>query len=129
MTDFLKKYQPRNFKRGKFKKEKIEEDYIDAIEAIEEGRLVFNKNGVPVYDLENHLHLDNKDVDTIKKVNFRSRIKQADKARVLNGIDVEKQQGDYTLNMLSYITQLAVADISFLDTHDYNVLQQVSSVF
>ncbi len=129
VTVFLKKHMAKQFRRGKMTRDVIEEDYIDVIEAVQDGYLVFEK-GKPVYTLRNPLFAkaENKDL-TVKMVNFRSRIKEADRALVMDGLDLEKKRGTYVLKTLSYITQLSMTEVKELEKDDFDVLNQICSVF
>lgn len=129
LTDFLKPHMKKEFRRGKMTKEKIEDDYIDVLEAIEDGHLVFDGKK-PVYTLREPLFAkaENKE-NVVKTVNFRQRIKEADRALVMDGLDLDKQRGTYVLKLLSYMTQLSMTEIKELEKEDFNVLNQICSVF
>lgn len=130
VVSFVKKYNPKDFKRGKLDAAKVEEEYLDTIEAVEDGLLVFNDKSVPTYTLEEELFPDAKDEALkIKVVNFRSRIKEADKALVMDGLDIKNQTGTFTLKTMSYISQLSMTEVKSLGKEDYNVINQICSVF
>lgn len=127
---FLKKYQPKEFRRGNMTDEKIKEDYIDALEAIEDGFLIFNENGKPEYTLQSPLFEGAKDTAlVVKKVSFRSRIRESDKSRLMNGLDMKKQTGTFALKYLSFITQLSMTEVDELESDDSKVINQICSVF
>jgi hypothetical protein len=129
LTTFLKKQLPKEFRRGKMTSEKIEEDYIDVLEAIEDGLLVFDSNGKPVYELRSPLKNSEGEI-SIKQVTFRSRIKGADKTILMNGIDPKKQLGDYMIKVISYMTQIDSNElVKKLEKEDFDVLNQICSVF
>jgi hypothetical protein len=129
LTEFLKKYKSKEFRRGLMTHEKIEEDYIDVIEAIEDGNLIFEK-GKPKYKLREPLFKDAEDKSLmVTDVNFRSRIKEADRALIMDGLDLEKKRGTYVLKTLSYITQLSMVEVKELEKEDFDVLNQICSVF
>ena len=129
LTEFLKKYKSKEFRRGKLSTEKISDDYIDAIEAIEDGLLVF-KDNTPTYTLREPLFSKAEDKAlVVKEVNFRTRIKEADRALIMDGLDLEKKRGTYVLKTLSYITQLSMVEIKELGKDDFDVLNQICSVF
>ena len=86
LTTFLKKYRKKDFRRGKVTEEDIKKDYVDVIEAIEDGLLVF-KNGNPVYTLSSPLK-NSEGTVILKDITFRSRVRPADKAIVMNGLDI-----------------------------------------
>lgn len=130
LTNFLKKHKSKEFRRGKMTPLKIEEDYIDVLEAIEDGLLVFNEHGVPVYELRTPLVDQAGNLDTaVKSVTFRQRIRESDKTRVMDGLDIEKQRGTYVLKLIGFITQLQKSDYDRLEKEDFDVLNQICSVF
>ena len=128
LTVFLKKHLPKEFKRGKMTEEKIEEDYIDVLESIEDGNLVFDEHGKPVYTLTSPLKND-EGQDSVTSVTFRARIKGADKTMLMNGIDPKKQLGDYMIKVISHMTQLTGNLVKKLEKEDFDVLNQICSVF
>lgn len=129
LTSFLKQHKTKEFRRGILTAEKIEEDYIDVLESIEDGYLTFDKDGKPVYKLVEPLHQNSEDQSlVVKEVKLR-RVRAADKALVMNGLDFEKERGTYIIKLVSYITQLSIADVKLLGNEDYTVLNQLCSVF
>ena len=128
LTKFLKTHLPKEFKRGKMTEERIEEDYIDVLEAIEDGNLIFDEFGKPIYTLINPLKNVSDEV-IVSEVTFRARIKGADKTVLMNGIDPKKQLGDYMIKVISHMTQLAGNLVKKLDKEDFEVLNQICSVF
>lgn len=130
LTAFLKKHKKKEFRRGKVTPESIEEDYVDVIEALEDGLLVFDEKQKPTYTLRSPLFADAEDKKLIvKEVTFRSRIKEADKNLLMDNLDIKKQMGTYTLKYIAYITQLSMTEVKELDTDDFDVLNQICSVF
>jgi len=130
LTTWLKKNLKKEFRRGLMTQEKIEEDYIDMIEAIEDGLLIF-KDGKPEYTFRTPVF--NKAEDEALKIKgayeIRSRVKQADKALVMDGLDVDKKRGTFSLKLMSYITKLSISEIKDLESEDFDVLNQICSVF
>lgn len=130
LTNFLQKHKSKEFRRGVMTQEKIEDDYVDVIEAIEDGLLSFDHNGNPIYQLRNPLYAGAEDKSLVKKeVTFRSRIKEADKSLLMDGLNMQKQIGTYTLKYISFITQLSMTEVKELETDDFEVLNQICSVF
>lgn len=128
LTVFLKKHLSKEFRRGKMTDEKIKDDYIDVIEAIEDGFLVFDEAGKPTYNLQHPIKND-KDEEVVKSVSFRSRIKGADRTVLMNGIDPKKQLGDYMIKVISYMTQESPEIVKKFEKEDFDVLNQLCSVF
>ena len=130
VTNFLKKHKEKEFRRGKMTESVIQEDYIDVIEALEDGNLVFDENLKPIYTLRNPLYAEAKNKELVKdKVEFRSRIKEADKNLLMDGLDLKKQMGTYTIKYISYMTQLSITEVKELEKEDFDVLNQICSVF
>lgn len=127
---FLAKYDKKGAKRGKHTDSYIEEEFEACLEALEFGNLVFNKHKVPTLTLFEPLYKDAEDQALVKKsVTFKSRIKQAEKVLIMDGLNLEKQQGTYVLKVMAYITQLSLTEIKLLESEDYEVLNQICSVF
>lgn len=130
LKNFLKKHKSKEFRRGTLTDEKIKDDYVDVLEAIEDGLLVFDDKHHPTYTLEKPLFEDSDNPDLIvREVGFRSRIKAADKTLVMDGLDFEKQRGTYVVKLLSYITKLSMTEVKQLGNEDFVVLNQLCSVF
>jgi len=130
LTEFLKKYKEKEFRRGKMTEDVIEEDYIDVIEAIEDGLLVFDDKMKPTYTLRRPLYGDAEDKSlTINEVTFRARIKESDKNMLMDGLDIKKQLGTYTIKYISFMTQLSMTEVKELEKDDFDVLNQICSVF
>lgn len=130
LTNFLKKHKSKEFSRGKLTDDVIEEDYIDVIEAIEDGLLVFDDKAKPTYTLRNPLFAtaDDKSLQ-VTEVTFRSRIKESDKNMLMDNLDIKKQMGTYTIKYISFITQLSMTEVKELEKDDFEVLNQICSVF
>ena len=130
MKGFLGKYDKKGAKKKKHTDEYIEEEFETCLEAIESGNLVFNEHKTPSLTLFEPLYekAENKAL-VVKSVTFKSRIKQAEKVLVMDGLNLEKQQGTYVLKVMSYMTQLSMTDIKELGSEDYEVINQICSVF
>jgi hypothetical protein len=130
LSKFLQKYKKKEFRKGQITNEKILQDYPDVIEAIQDGLIVF--------DDKNHLNLElrypivaegsDRDLDT-KVVEFRTRIKPTDKANLMDGLNIQTQQAKYVLRYIAYITGLSQNELDKLESEDYDVINQICSVF
>ena len=130
VTDFLRKHKEKEFKRGKMTEDVILEEYIDVIEAVEDGLITFDDHGKPVYTLKKPLYADAKDKSlVVDKVTFRARIKESDKNMLMDNLDVKKQMGTYTIKYISFMTQLSMTEVKELENDDFDVLNQICSVF
>lgn len=130
MKGFLAKYDKKGAKKGKHTDTYIEEEFETCLEALEAGNLVFNEHKVPTLTLFEPLYKNAENQALVKKtVTFKSRIRQAEKVLVMDGLNLEKQQGTYVLKVMSYMTQLSLTDIKNLESEDYEILNQICSVF
>ena len=110
--------------------DKIEDNFPDVIEAIQDGLIVFDDKNHPTLTLRFPIETENKDKDLgIYVVNFRSRIKPSDKANIMDGLNIQTQQGKYILKFMSYITGMSGNELDKLDTEDYDTINQICSVF
>lgn len=127
---FLSKYKKREARKGELTQEKLLEDYPDVIEAICDGLITFDDRNHPTFKLRHPIvpESGNTDLGTTE-VTFRTRIKVSDKARIMDGLNVQTQQAKYVLRYTAYITELAISDIDRLDPEDYDVINQIGSVF
>lgn len=130
VKSYLQKHLKKEFRRGQMPDSKIKEEYIDLIEAVEDGLLVFDNSSKATYTLRDPLYTDKEDAGLqIKEVSVRNRIKAADKAILMDGLNVTKQLGTYSLKIIAYITQLDQKDVREIEKDDYDVLNQLCSVF
>lgn len=132
LTKFLKKHKAKEFRRGTIKIDKISEEYIDVLEALEYGNLTFDDKLNPKYTLIEPILPDDKDADAslgIREITFRSRIKPSVKADLMDGLDVQKQAGKFSMRYVSYIIQQPIAILDKLSNDDYDALNQICSVF
>ncbi len=127
LREFLKEHKKRDFNNGILTDAKIEEDYPDVLNALEDGNLVF-EDLKPLYKLQDPILNDAGEV-SIKDIGFRSRIKGADRIILMNGIDPKKQLGDYMIKVISYMTQQPEAIVKKFEKEDFEVLNQICSVF
>ena len=127
---YLEKHLKKEFRRKQMPDSKIYEDYEDMIEAVEDGLLIIDSKGKVEYTLRYPLFTDKEDAGlAIKKVNIRGRIKAADKHLLMDGLDVQKKLGTYTLKIIAYITEVQLADVKQLEKEDFDTINQLCSVF
>lgn len=129
LKDFLSIHLKKEFRKGKLTDEKIEDDYPDVLDAIQDGLLFFDEKNKPTYSLRYPLKNEDGEV-SVSVIEFRSRIKGADRIVLMNGIDPKKQLGDYMIKVISYMTQLdSNSLVKKLEKEDFEVLNQICSVF
>lgn len=127
-TKFLKKFKAKELRRGEISEVDIKDDYIDAIESIQDGFLIFDDKDHPSLTLRKPLTTGD-DETAVKEVTFRTRIRPSDKANIMSGLEVQKDVGKFSLRYAAYITQLSIKELDLLDRDDYDTIQQVCSVF
>lgn len=108
---------------------KVEDDYPQALKAIQKGLLKFESNK-PKYTLLEPL-VSNAGGQTISEIDFRTRIKPMDLARITDGLNISKKQMEYTLRCLAYLTKIDGGKVALnkLGKFDYKVIEQVATVF
>lgn len=130
VISFLKAKKPKKERRGELEISKVKEEYIDLIEYVEDGLVTFDSDNHPTLTLRVPLYSEHKDDQMHQKtVSFRKRVKAADQTRVMNGVDTEKKKGDYVLKLIGFLCQLSNTDIEQLEKDDFDVINQICSVF
>lgn len=105
-----------------------EDTYPDVLDAIMEGLVVFNENGVPVYTLKNPIKNEAGEV-SISEINFKTRIKPLALAGIAKGIDLKNDVLTLQLRMVSFIIDQPFQMIDKFERYDYDVINQISTVF
>lgn len=126
IQDFLSKHNQRDARNGKFTKDFICDEYATTLDEVRTGRLKF-EDGLPVYTLNTPL-FEGQETE-ILTVKWRSRISEGTKMRLMDGLNVAKNQGTFFLRLMAYSTQLSITEIEKLSKDDYDLINQVTSVF
>lgn len=132
LTKFLKKHKAKEFRRNKIKESDISTEYIDMLEALEFGNLTFDDKLNPTYTLIEPILPEEKNADAslgIREITFKTRIKPTQLANIMEGIDVAKDSGTFSLRYMSHITGKSIQIIDKFSKDDYDVLNQICSVF
>ena len=116
------------FDDKKKKEDEIENDYPHVIEAVCQGLLVFSGDSIPKFKLKYPIKNEEGEI-AVTDVDFRTRIKPGDLANIMKGLDIAKNQIEYTLRCLSYIIKQPKAMLDKFEKFDYKVIEQVSTVF
>ena len=118
-----------NFNFEKVEDYKILEDYPQVIIAIKKGLFVLDeKNLIPKYNLAFPIVKESEE-NSVKVVNFRTRIKPLDLVSITKGLNMSKQQQEYMLICLSYLSGLSKGELNLIEKFDYKVIEQVSTIF
>ena len=107
---------------------KVEEDYPQVLKAIQKGLVVIDKDKNPVFTLAFPIGEKGGTLN-VTEIKFRTRIKPSDLSNITKGLNVAKQQVEYTLRCLAYITGEPKAMLDKFDKFDYKVIEQISTVF
>lgn len=106
----------------------IEQDYPDVLKAMQLGLLVLDKDLKPKLTLKNPILTDEGNV-ALDTIEFRTRIRPQQLSDIMKGLDIGKNQIEYTLRCFSFLTQQPKAMIDKLEKFDYKVIDQISTVF
>jgi hypothetical protein len=109
------------------KDHEIESDYPQIIRAVELGLLIF-ENGKPKFTLKNPIKNDEGDI-ALGEITFRSRIKPTQLAEIMKGVDLTKNQLEYSLRAHAYLIGQPKAMLDKFSKFDYRVIDQISTVF
>lgn len=110
-------------------KEEMEETYPDILEAIMDGFLSFDGTGLPVLKLKDPIKFKDSDDVHISEINFRTRIKPTTLADLAKGLHPQKEVFTLQLRMTAYIIDQPVAMLDKFERYDYDVINQVATVF
>jgi hypothetical protein len=108
--------------------DKVEETYPDILEAIVDGFISFNEAGIPVLKLKDPIVSDAGNI-MVSEVNFKTRIKPLTLASIAKGIDLKTDALTLQLRMVSYIIGEEVQMLDKFERYDYDVINQVATVF
>lgn len=108
--------------------DKLEETYPDILDAIMDGYLSFDGTGVPVLKLKDPIKLEDGSV-LHSEINFRTRIKPLTLANIAKGLNPQTEVFMLQLKMTSFIIDKDVEMLDNFSRYDWDVIQQVSSVF
>lgn len=123
VQNFVKKWD------SKLKKEwEIKDDYPNLLQAIQFGLVSFDKDLKPVLKLKDPV-LNDKEEVALGQIVFRTRIKPQELANVMKGLDISKNQVEYTLRCFAFLTGQPIAMIDKFSKFDYKVVEQLSTVF
>jgi len=109
-------------------KEKLEETYPDVLDAIMDGYLSFDTNGVPVLKLKDPIKLEDGSV-LHSEINFRTRIKPLTLANIAKGLNPQTEVFMLQLKMTSFIIDKDVEMLDNFSRYDWDVIQQLATVF
>lgn len=114
---------------GKKKEDyQIENDYPQMLQAIEWGLLSFDDEMKPTLKLKDPVMTTDNEV-AVDTITFRTRIKPTQLAEVMKGVDLAKNQLEYSLRCIAYLTGQAKAMLDKFSKFDYKVIDQISTVF
>lgn len=107
----------------------LADEYADILEAIERGNLVIDETTKePVFTLYSPILNDKGEVSK-SVVNFKTRIKPTTKADLAEGLNLKTQVAKYSLVVIAHIIGCTVKELDKFESEDYDVIQQLSTVF
>ncbi len=106
----------------------IEQDYPHFIEALEQGLAIIDENQKVSFKLKYPIKTDEGN-DALTDVSFRTRIRPNDLANITKGLDIGKNQVEYTLRCFAYLTGQDKNMLNKLEKFDYKVIEQISTIF
>ncbi|WBL22962.1 hypothetical protein [Zunongwangia sp. HRR-M8] len=128
LVEFVKIHKPKEVRRGQLTPEKIEDDFLDILEAIEDGNLMF-KDEKPVYSLLEPVKNQDDEV-ILETINFEhTRIKPSQLANLSKGLDISKNAFEFGLRCTAYIIGEPKTFLDKLSTTDFKVVQGLASLF
>lgn len=111
-------------------KNKLEKTYPDVLDAIMDGFLSFEEaTGMPKYKLKYPIKNDDGNISMSEINDFKTRIKPSALASLAKGLHPSEEVFQLQLNMTAYILNQPVAMIDKFERYDYDVLNQIASVF
>lgn len=108
--------------------DEIEETYPDVLDALMDGYLSINADGVPVLKLKDPVLAESKSVQ-LDTINFITRIKPTELREVAKGIDFKKDPLGLQMKMIAFITDQTEKMVDKYSRYDYDVIAQVCTIF
>lgn len=107
---------------------KIEDEYPQVLKAMQKGLINIDKDSKIVYTLAFPINSEEGNFN-LTEISFRTRIKPSDLSRITKGLNIVKQQVEYTHRCLAYVTGEPKPMLDRFDRFDYKVIEQISTVF
>lgn len=106
----------------------IEKNYKNCLNALVDGRLVFDEDLTPTYTLLNPI---NKDTEFYKTdLKFKTRILPTMTAKLAKGVDLKEDTVRYSLVVTAHIVGFAtIYELDKLSKKDYALVQELAMVF
>lgn len=106
----------------------VKDHYPQMLQAIQEGNLVFDDKSKPRLTLKQPIMNDDGEV-SLSEIDFRTRIKPTQLAEIMKGVDLSKNQLEYSLRAISYLTKQSRVMLDKFGKFDYKVIDQIATVF
>lgn len=121
---FIKRYRK---KPGDI--EDVSGAYEACIDALIEGNLHIDSDGVPSYTLIEPVKKESGEV-LYDKITFKTRISPNTQSSLAKGIDLERDGARYSLVVISHLIGVAsTKELDLFHKFDYEVIRQLSMVF
>lgn len=106
----------------------LEKGYPDVLDAIMDGFLSFDAEGLPVFKLSSPIKNDKGDV-SISEVTFKTRIKPLTLADLAKGLNPQTEVFTLQLRMTAHIIGQPIAMLDKFSAYDYDAISQLGSIF
>lgn len=114
-----------NYVDGEFD---VQKDYPKTLQALIDGRLTFNEDNQPVYELIFPMFKGTENEKN--KLTFKTRVLPSSTASLAKGIDLKTDAVRYSLVVTAHIVGLAsFKELDHLSKKDYALVQELSMVF
>lgn len=123
MDSLLNKYL-----RKKIETSQIKDAYPNVFNAITNGFLIIDENGIPIYKLQNPILTEDKQIG-ISELIFKTRVKPTVKADLADGLDLQKSAAKFSLRLMSHVIGQPVAVLDKLERDDYDLVEELTPVF
>lgn len=109
--------------------EEVKESYPKVLQSIMDGRLSFDSDLIPNYELLNPLNPDSLEFK-VNNIKFKTRILPTTMASLARGLDLKKDSVNYSLVLISHIIGFStVTELDKLSKKDYSLIQELAPVF
>lgn len=109
--------------------DEVSEEYEAAIDALVEGRLKIDADGVPTYTLIHPVKKESGEL-LYDSITLKTRIAPTVQSSLSKGIDLERDSAKYSLVIIAHIVGVAsIKELDLFHKFDYEVLRHLALVF
>jgi len=109
--------------------DEVKENYPKVLQSVMEGRLVFDSDLTPNYELLSPMNPDSIEFK-VTHIKFKTRILPTTMASLARGLDLKKDAVNYSLVLISHIVGFStITELDKLSKKDYSLIQELAPVF